>query len=196
MITVSISVTKKNDRLKPHWFTRKTTSYRPVGGETICSPADSSSTRGGFTSVRGRVRSPHMAKLQAARGAARLGLGQTDGRIAVSLNALIGRGHNNNRSRVNVITLPSHWQDNERIATVIWQEAASLPQTHYCICVVPVLWRHPCSRAELTITVVHCFADKVRVYGGIHSTGHIFTARERGPWTRVVFIWSPVCFGS
>jgi len=29
-------------------------------------PADGSSTRGGFTSVRGRVRSPHMAKLQAA----------------------------------------------------------------------------------------------------------------------------------
>ena len=29
-------------------------------------PADGSSTRGGSTSVRGRVRSPHMAKLQAA----------------------------------------------------------------------------------------------------------------------------------
>jgi len=28
-------------------------------------PADGSSTRGGSTSVRGRVRSPHMAKLQA-----------------------------------------------------------------------------------------------------------------------------------
>jgi len=28
--------------------------------------ADGSSTRGGSTSVRGRVRSPHMAKLQAA----------------------------------------------------------------------------------------------------------------------------------
>jgi len=31
------------------------------------SSADGSSTRGGSTSVRGRVRSPHMAKLQAAR---------------------------------------------------------------------------------------------------------------------------------
>ena len=29
-------------------------------------PADGSSTRGGSTSFRGRVRSPHMAKLQAA----------------------------------------------------------------------------------------------------------------------------------
>ena len=29
-------------------------------------PADGSSTRGGSSSVRGRVRSPHMAKLQAA----------------------------------------------------------------------------------------------------------------------------------
>ena len=29
-------------------------------------PADGNSTRGGSTSVRGRVRSPHMAKLQAA----------------------------------------------------------------------------------------------------------------------------------
>ena len=28
-------------------------------------PADGSSTRGGSTSVRGRVRSPHVAKLQA-----------------------------------------------------------------------------------------------------------------------------------
>jgi len=35
--------------------------------ETICPPADGSSTRGGSTSVRGRVRSPHTAKLQAAR---------------------------------------------------------------------------------------------------------------------------------
>jgi len=41
-------------------------SYRPGGGETICLPADGSSTRGGSTSVRGRVRSPPVAKLQAA----------------------------------------------------------------------------------------------------------------------------------
>ena len=39
----------------------------PWGGETICPPpADGSSTRGGSTSFRGRVRSPHVAKLQAA----------------------------------------------------------------------------------------------------------------------------------
>jgi len=49
-------------------------------------PADGSSTRGGSTSVRGRVRSPHMAKLQAASvplawADARLGLGQTDGQM-------------------------------------------------------------------------------------------------------------------
>ena len=36
------------------------TSYRPGGGETICPPADGSLTRGG------RVRRPHVAKLQAA----------------------------------------------------------------------------------------------------------------------------------
>ena len=46
-------------------------------------PADGSSTRGGSTSVRGRVRSLHMTKLQAAsvfRAAARLGWDrQTDG---------------------------------------------------------------------------------------------------------------------
>ena len=34
--------------------------------DDIPHPADGSSTRGGSTSVRGRVRSPHMAKLQAA----------------------------------------------------------------------------------------------------------------------------------
>ena len=51
-------------------------------------PADDSSTRGGSTSVRGRVRSPHMAKLQAASvpyslGQLRHGTDrQTDGRIA------------------------------------------------------------------------------------------------------------------
>jgi len=39
----------------------------PGRGETICPRiADGSSTRGGSTSVRGRVRSPPMAKLQAA----------------------------------------------------------------------------------------------------------------------------------
>ena len=55
--------------------------------------ADGSSTRGGSTSVRGRVRSPHMAKLQAASVpiaqdscAPRAG---TDRGIAVSLDAPI-----------------------------------------------------------------------------------------------------------
>ena len=52
--------------------------YRPGGeGRDDMPPADGSSTRGGSTSVRGRVRSPHMAKLPGA--AARLRLGQTDG---------------------------------------------------------------------------------------------------------------------
>ena len=48
-------------------------------------PADGSSTRGGSTSVRGRVRSLHTAKLQAA--SVPTALGERDGRIAVSLNA-------------------------------------------------------------------------------------------------------------
>jgi len=57
-------------------------------------PADGSSTRGGSTSVRGRVRSPHISGGRPAAGSQRansLGsyaTGQTDGRIAVSLNAL------------------------------------------------------------------------------------------------------------
>ena len=41
-------------------------SYRPGGGETICPPADGSSTRGRSTSVRGLVRSLQVDKLQAA----------------------------------------------------------------------------------------------------------------------------------
>jgi len=41
--------------------------YRPGGeGRDDMPPADGSSTRGGSTSVRGPVRSPHTAKLQAA----------------------------------------------------------------------------------------------------------------------------------
>jgi len=60
--------------------------------------ADGSSTRGGSTSVRGRVRSPHIFGGRPAAGsqhADSLGscatprLGQTDGRIAVSLNARV-----------------------------------------------------------------------------------------------------------
>jgi len=54
-------------------------------------PADGSSTRGGSTSVRGQVRSPLKANLQAAsvptaEGSCTPRVG-TDGRIAVSLNA-------------------------------------------------------------------------------------------------------------
>jgi len=48
-------------------------------------PADGSSTRGGSTSVRGQVRSPHMAKLQAASVPIASGsraMGQTDRGIA------------------------------------------------------------------------------------------------------------------
>ena len=60
---------------------------------------DGSSTGGGSTSVRGRIRSPHIyggrlvAGSQRAYGP-RLGQtdGQTDGRIAVSLNARLRRG--------------------------------------------------------------------------------------------------------
>ena len=59
------------------------------------SPADGRSTRGGSTSVRGRVRSPHMAKLYTYRqpaylyltAAADAPMAGTDGRIVVSLNA-------------------------------------------------------------------------------------------------------------
>jgi len=40
------------------------TSYHPGGGETICPPP--MAVRSGYTSVCGRVRSQHMAKLQAA----------------------------------------------------------------------------------------------------------------------------------
>jgi len=50
-----------------HNSSRKRRTYRPVGGETICPPpAGGSSTRGGSKSIRGRVRSPHLAKMQAA----------------------------------------------------------------------------------------------------------------------------------
>jgi len=42
------------------------TSYRPGGGETMAPPMEVFLTRGGTTSVRGPVRSPHIAKLQAA----------------------------------------------------------------------------------------------------------------------------------
>jgi len=43
------------------------TSHRPRGRrDDMHPPADNSSTRGGFSSVRGRVVNPHVAKLQAA----------------------------------------------------------------------------------------------------------------------------------
>ena len=45
------------------------TGFRPGGGETICPPpADGSSTRCGSTSVRGRVRSPHIIGGRPAAG--------------------------------------------------------------------------------------------------------------------------------
>jgi len=47
------------------WFSGET-SYRPGGQRDDMPPADGSLIRGGSTSVRGRVRSPHMAELQAA----------------------------------------------------------------------------------------------------------------------------------
>jgi len=79
------------------------------GGETIGPhPADGSVTRGGSTSLRGRVRSPHMAKLQAA--SVPLTLGQlrrgTDGRIAVSLNAHLRQWHNIGDDKLTVSCVP------------------------------------------------------------------------------------------
>ena len=76
-----------------------TDKLSPRGRRDDMPPADGSSTRVASTSVHGRVRSPHVAKLQAAsmpiayRAAARIGLGQTDGWIAVSLNAPLRRRH-------------------------------------------------------------------------------------------------------
>ena len=72
--------------LKPHSHSRKhflpsqsgvestnmiQTSYRPGVGETICPAADDSSTHGGSTSVRGRVRSPHISGGWTAAGSQR-----------------------------------------------------------------------------------------------------------------------------
>jgi len=65
--------------------------------------------RGGSTSVRGRIRSPHSSDGPqgscgaADLGAARLGQvgqtdGRTDGRIAASLNAPLRRGLKNERN--------------------------------------------------------------------------------------------------
>ena len=72
-------------------------------------PADGSSTQSGFTFVRGRIRSPHMAKLQAATAylqptvAARLGLGQTGRETGGSRYRLMPpprRGQNNRQDAV------------------------------------------------------------------------------------------------
>ena len=99
-----------------HTFVRPGVQYiryklSPRGGETICPPADDSSTCGGSTSVRGRIRSPHISGGRLAAGSQRadslvscttqpacysLGwdgqTGRTDGRIAVSLNAPLRLG--------------------------------------------------------------------------------------------------------
>jgi len=75
------------------------TSYRPEEGETIC-PPPTAVRLAADTSVRGRVRSPHMAKLQAASvpiayGSCAPRAGTDRRTIAVSLNApLYGVGHN------------------------------------------------------------------------------------------------------
>jgi len=54
------------------WSAHMQTSHRPPpGSETICPPADGSSTRGGSTSVRGRVRSPHISSVRPAAGSQR-----------------------------------------------------------------------------------------------------------------------------
>jgi len=55
----------------------------PRGRRDDMAPVDGSSARGGSTSVRGRVRSPHMARLQAAGMPIAQGscaMGQTDRR--------------------------------------------------------------------------------------------------------------------
>jgi len=57
--TATAVLAQQIDRQWRHRFNK----LSPGGCET---PADGSSTRGGSSSVRGRVRSPHMAKLQAA----------------------------------------------------------------------------------------------------------------------------------
>jgi len=66
-----------------------------------------SADRGGSTSVRGRIRSPHSSGgLQGSCGAAGLGavrlcqVGQTDGRIAASLNAPPPRRRHNNAADI------------------------------------------------------------------------------------------------
>jgi len=46
---------------KKHTCISFLTSHRPGGGEMIMPPADGSSTRGGSTSARGRVRSPQIS---------------------------------------------------------------------------------------------------------------------------------------
>ena len=78
------------------------TSYRPEAARRYTPrPVDGSSTRGGSTSVRGRVRSPHISGGRPAAGSQRAySLGwdrQTDGRIAVLRNAPppLRRRHNN-----------------------------------------------------------------------------------------------------
>ena len=68
------------------------TSYRPEAARRYAPrPVDGSSTRGGSTSDRGRVRSPHISGGRPAAGSQRAySLGwdrQTDGRIAVLRNA-------------------------------------------------------------------------------------------------------------
>jgi len=72
------------------------TSYCPGGGETICS-----STRGGSTPVRGRLRGPHISGGRPAAGSqCAYSLRwdrQTDRRIAVSLNTPYGGRHRPNK---------------------------------------------------------------------------------------------------
>ena len=70
----------------------------PRGRRDDMPPADGSSTRGGSTSVRGRVRSPHMAKLR-AYSTGQLRAEDRDGQMDGSRYRLmlppLRRGHNN-----------------------------------------------------------------------------------------------------
>ena len=64
-VGLSVVTDRQTDRQKDCVYKQQVIA--PEGGRRDdIPPADGSSTRGGSMSVRGRVRSPHMAKLQAA----------------------------------------------------------------------------------------------------------------------------------
>jgi len=93
-------------------------------------PTGGSLTRGGSTSVRGRVRSPNVAKLQAAsvpiaEVSCALWVG-TDGRIAVSLNVSQRRGYSNQFSSSRPL---SNFAENMALRDAGWRRLRSLTGT-------------------------------------------------------------------